>query len=106
MTAETSTPVSATALPDFNKLVAALAVPARWRLLKPMTNGERWMASELAPLAGCSPSMACKHMRVLRYAGLVVKNHARLYNIPKNLLPTPGAAVVDCGFCLLRLDAI
>lgn len=71
MTAESSTPVSATALPDFNKLMAALAVPARWCLLKLMTNGERWMASELAPLAGCSPAMACKHMRVLRDAGLV-----------------------------------
>lgn len=106
MSNQTSTTAPATALPDLNKLVAALRVPARWRILKAMTNGEQWMAIEVARVAGCTAAMACKHMAALRAAGLVVQGHAHLYQIPKHLLPTPGAAVVDCGLCLLRLDSI
>jgi len=40
----------------------------------------------------------------LRAAGLVVQGHAHLYQIPKQLLPTPGT--LDCGLCLLRLDSV
>jgi len=34
-----------------------------------------------------------------------VQGRGRLYNIPKQYLPSPGEAVVDYGHCLLRLDA-
>jgi len=38
-------------------------------------------------------------------AGLVVQERERLYQIPKQYLPTPGQPVVDFGHYLLRLDA-
>jgi hypothetical protein len=43
---------------------------------------------------------------MLRRAGLVVQGCGRLYQVPKQYLPTPGQPVVDFGHCLLRLDAM
>ena len=41
---------------------------------------------------------------MLRRAGLVVQGRGRLYQVPKQYLPTPGQPIVDFGHCLLRLD--
>jgi predicted transcriptional regulator len=106
MTTETSKTVSATAAPDLNKLTAALSHPIRWRILKQLTNSEAQMVLEIAQAVGCSADMASKHLAKLRSAGLVVQGHAHLYQIPKALLPTPGAAVVECSLCMLRLDTV
>jgi len=43
---------------------------------------------------------------MLRRAGLVVQGCGRLYQVPKQYLPTPGQPVVDFGHCLLLLDAM
>lgn len=106
MPTETSKTVPATTLPDLNKLTAALSHPIRWRILKLLTNGQPHMVLEVADAVGCSADMASKHLAKLRAAGLVVQGHAHLYQIPAQLLPTPGAAVLDCGLCLLRLDSV
>ena len=98
--------MAATLLPDLNKLTAALSHPIRWRILKAMTNGEQHMVLEIAKAVGCSADMASKHLAKLHAAGLVVQGHAHLYQIPAPRLPTPGAATLDCGLCLLRLDLI
>jgi len=106
MTIETSKTVSATTLTELNKLAAALSHPVRWRILKELTNGQPQMVLEIALAVGCSADMTSKHLAKLRAAGLVVQGHAHLYQIPAQLLPTPGAAAVDCGLCLLRLDSL
>ena len=106
MPTETSKTTAATMLPDLNKLAAAMSHPNRWRILKQLANGQPHMVLEIARAVGCSADMTSKHLAKLRAAGLVVQGHAQLYQIPAQLLPTPGAATVDCGLCLLRLDAI
>jgi len=106
MPTETSKTTAATALPELNKLAAALSHPMRWRILKELANGKEHMVLEIAKAVGCSADMASKHLAKLHAAGLVAQGHAHLYQIPAQMLPTPGAATVDCGLCLLRLDAI
>ena len=44
--------------------------------------------------------------RVLKERNLMTaRGRGRLYQMAKQYLPTPGQLVVDCGHCLLRLDA-
>jgi DNA-binding transcriptional ArsR family regulator len=97
--------VAVTPLSDLGLLAAALGHSARWKILKELSAGEPRMVRELAKVAGCSPDMASKHLAKLRKAGAVVQGRGRLYQIPKQYLPTPGQPVVDFGHCLLRLDA-
>ena len=89
---------------DLNKLAAALSHPVRWRILKELAGGETRMVIELAAAVKCSADMASKHLAKLQAAGLVVQGRGRLYQIPAQLLPAPGA--LDCGLCLLRLDSV
>jgi len=92
-------------LPDLKPLTNALSHPARWKMLKELTAGESRAIAELAGVGECSYESARKHLAVLCRAGIVVQGRGRLYQIPKQYLPTPGEPVVDFGHCLLRLDA-
>jgi predicted transcriptional regulator len=92
-------------LPDLNRLAKAMSQPTRWKMLKELTVGEARTIRELAGVGGCSYENARKHLAVLQQAGLVVQGRGRLYQIPKQYLPTPGQPVADFGHCLLRLDA-
>ena len=92
-------------LPDLKRLANALSHPARWKMLKELTAGEPRAIAELAGAGECSYESARKHLAVLCRAGIVVQGRGRLYQIPKQYLPTPGEPVVDFGHCLLRLDA-
>ena len=92
-------------LPDLDRLAKALSHVARWKMLKEFSAGEPRTIAELATAGGCSYESAVKHAVVLRRAGLAVQERGRLYQIPKQYLPTPGQPVVDFGHCLLRLDA-
>jgi len=87
------------------RVAAALGNHTRWLILKELSSGEPRMVRELAAVCGRSPDMTSKHLAVLREAGMVAQGRGRLYQIPKQYLPTPGEAVVDYGHCLLRLDA-
>ena len=87
-----------------DSLISALSCPTRWNILKALCAGEPLGAAELGSIAGCNVSTACKHMRILSDAGLVVQGRGRLYRIPSRFQPTPGKAVLDYGHCLLRLD--
>jgi predicted transcriptional regulator len=104
-TSETQRTAIATPLSDFKCLASALGNPARWEMLKELSTGEPRSIGELATAAGCQYDNAGRHLAVLRKAGLVVQGRGRLYQIPKQYLPTPGQPVVDYGHCLLRLDA-
>ena len=92
-------------LPDLELLVTALSHTTRWKMLKELTCGEARTIDEMAKVGGCSYDNASKHLFRLLRAGLIVRGRGRLYQIPKQYLPTPGQPVVDFGHCLLRLDA-
>ena len=94
-----------TPLPDLEMLVTAISHTTRWRMLKELTCGEARTVDELARAGGCSYDNASKHLVMMRKAGLVAQGRGRLYQLPKQYLPTPGQPVVDFGHCLLRLDA-
>jgi predicted transcriptional regulator len=94
-----------TPLPDLERMVTALGHTTRWKMLKDLCAGEPRTIAELAKISGCHYDNAFKHLAVLRNAGLIVQKHGRLYELPKQYLPTPGQPVVDFGHCLLRLDA-
>jgi len=94
-----------TPLPDHERLVTALSHSTRWKMLKELTAGEARTIQELADVGGCSYENARKHLAVLQAAGMIVQGRGRLYQIPRQYLPTPGQPVVDFGHCLLRLDA-
>jgi predicted transcriptional regulator len=74
-------------------------------MLKELSAGEPRTIDEMAKVAGCSYDNASEHLAMLRRAGLMVRGRGRLYQVPKQYLPTPGQPVVDFGHCLLRLDA-
>jgi DNA-binding transcriptional ArsR family regulator len=98
------TPIG-TPLPNLELLASALGHTTRWKMLKELSAGEPRTIDEMAKVAGCSYDNASKHLAMLRRAGLVVQGRGRLYQVPKQYLPTPGQPVVDFGHCLLRLDA-
>jgi hypothetical protein len=92
-------------LPDREQLATILGHTGRWEMLKELTSGEPRTIAELAAVSGCSYESTLKHLAVMRAAGVVVQGRGRLYNIPKQYLPSPGEPLVDFGHCLLRLDA-
>jgi DNA-binding transcriptional ArsR family regulator len=96
---------TAAPLPDLTGVVSGLSHTTRWKMLKELSGGEARSIDELAKVSGCAYGNAARHLIRLRQAGLVVQGRGRLYNIPKQYLPSPGQAVVDYGHCLLRLDA-
>ena len=101
-TTEAAKTATLTSLLNLELLVGALGNPKRWKMLKELSGGEPRATAELAAVAGCNYDNAGRHLAVLRKAGLVVQGRGRLYQIPKQYLPTPGQ--VDYGHCLLRLD--
>jgi DNA-binding transcriptional ArsR family regulator len=105
-TSETSKTALGAPLPDLTRLVSGLGHTTRWKMLKELSCGEARSIDELAKVSGTNYDNASRHLVVLRKAGLIVQGRGRLYNIPKQYLPSPGQAVVDYGHCLLRLDVV
>ena len=104
-TPETPKIAIATPLPDLELLITALGHSTRWKMLRELTCGEARTIDEMAKVAGCSYDNAAKHLAQLFRAGLVVRGRGRVYQMARHYLPTPGQPVVDCGHCVLRLDA-
>lgn len=102
---DTSTQSSLPSL-NLDLLIVALAHKARWRVLKFMTHGEPREVRELAHAVGCTRQNMSRHLHLLNRLGLVVRGRGGLYQIPKQFLPAPGQPILDCGHCLLRLDAV
>ena len=92
-------------LPDLELLATALSHTTRWKMLKELTHGEPRTIDEMAKVAGVSYDNASKHLGRLYRAGLVERGRGRVYQMARRYLPAPGQAVVDCGHCVLRLDA-
>ena len=92
-------------LPDPERMIHAIGHPMRWRLLRELSSGDVRTIGELAAAAGCQYDNALRHLGILRQAGLVVQERGKLFNIPRQFLPTPDRPHVDYGHCLLRMDA-
>ncbi len=92
-------------LPDLELLITALSHSTRWKMLKELTCGEARTIDEMAKAGGCRYENAAKHLDRLVRSGVVVRGRGRLYQMAKQYLPAPGQPVVDCGHCVLRLDA-
>ena len=91
--------------PALEAIATALASITRWQILSALSTGEALMVTEIAERIGISPNLTSRHLAGMREAGLVVVGRNRLYQIPKQYLPSPGQRVVDFSHCLLRLDA-
>ena len=94
-----------TTMPHFERTVIAIGHKRRWKILKELSTGEPRTIREIATAAGCSYDNAAQHLKLMRDTGLLEQKYGKLYNIPKQYLPSPGQAVVDYGHCMLRLDA-
>ena len=92
-------------LPDLGLLSNVLGHAPRWKILRELGSGEPRTIAQLAEVVGCSYENALKHLTVMRAAGVIEQKFGRLYNIPKQYLPSPGDPLVDFGHCLLGLDA-
>lgn len=85
-------------------LMSALDSPSRLAILATLCAGEPLGASDLAQVAGCTPSAASKHMRILVSAGICVQGRGRLYRLAPGFQTQPGARELEFGHVLLRLD--
>jgi len=85
-------------------LARVFATPERIRILRILAMGEALMAKEIAARIRQKPSMASKHLRVLRESGILLRGRGNLYAVnPIHLVPGhPGQ--VDLGTCLFRLE--
>ena len=97
--------MSETPLLDFETVLTVVSASIRWKILKVVCDGELIGPQDLAPLVGCTPSAASKHLRVLLDAGVCVQGRGGLYRRAPQFLPPPGQKVIDFGYCLVRLDA-
>lgn len=93
-------------LPNLELLVTAISSTTRWRMLKELTCGEGRTIKELGKVGGVSYAAAAKHLAQLCRTGIVVCRRGHLYHIDKAFLPKAGEPFVDCGYCVLRLDAV
>jgi DNA-binding transcriptional ArsR family regulator len=89
--------------PPLEKLLPALYEPIRWRILSELSSGEPRMVKELAKSLKCSPSLASKHVGVLRRAGLITVGRAGVYLIPPHFIVSAAERHLDFGHCLIRL---
>jgi len=105
-TSESPKNATVTPLSNIDGMIKALGHRTRWKMLKELTCGEPRTITELAKVAGCGYDNASQHLARLFHGGLVERGRGRLYQIPKQYIPTPGQPVLDYGHCLLRLDAV
>ena len=83
----------ALSLENFTK---AIGDPTRWRILAELSKGEPLMVIEIARMLGRSPTVASKHLGVLRQAGVVVIGRGRMYQIVAPFRVESG--VLDFGY--------
>jgi predicted transcriptional regulator len=96
---------SAVLLPfKLETLCSLLGAPVRWFLIRELCKGEALPLGELARRIGCDPSLTSKHLAVLKKHGVVAIYYGQLYRIAPAFQPRPGAATLDLGHCILKLD--
>ena len=86
------------------QLCSVLGEMTRWKILRELAKGEPLPVKELARRTGRSSDVAQKHLAMLKEAKIVVQGYGRLYKLAPGIQPEPGAAVLDLGHCVLRLD--
>lgn len=87
-----------------SKLCSVLGEMTRWKILRELAKGEPLPVKELARRTGRSSDVAQKHVTMLKEAKIVVQGYGRLYKLAPGIQPDPGAAVLDLGHCVIRLD--
>ena len=87
-------------------VLAAIASPTRWAILREMADGRPFAVVELAERLRETPTGISKHMAVLRNSGIVDLGRNRCYSISPAFLADKTKRIVDFGWCLLRLDTI
>jgi DNA-binding transcriptional ArsR family regulator len=101
--------------PDFfgnpTDFLWALSDPARWPVLRALADGKSLSVLELSAIAGRSPDLMSKHLKILREAGAVVvvpapDGDARKvhYAVPEKFrrADESGKPMLDYGVCALR----
>jgi hypothetical protein len=89
---------------DFETVLTVVSASIRWKILKVVCDGELIGPQDLAPLVGCTPSAASKHLRVLLDAGICVQGRGGLYRLAPQFLPAAGTFTLDFGYCQLHLE--
>jgi hypothetical protein len=84
--------------------MSVLSNPGRLAMLSVLCDGEPRGASELATIAGCTPSAGSKHARLMVEAGVLLRGRGQLYRLVPGFQTAPGKRELDFGHCLLRLD--
>lgn len=108
-------PVPFAVPPDFfaqpTDFLWAVSDPARWPVLRALADGNSLSVLELSAIAGRSPDLMSKHLKILREAGAVVvvpapDGDARKvhYAVPEKFRRTDesGKPMLDYGVCALR----
>lgn len=87
-----------------SKLCSVLGEMTRWKILRELAKGEPLPVKELARRTGRSSDVVQKHVTMLKEAKIVVQGYGRLYKLAPGIQPDAGAAVLDLGHCVIRLD--
>lgn len=98
-----STHRSGTTAPQLSleAVILLLSDRTRWMIIEAMADGEPRMINELAKEVEKSRAAISKHIRVLRYFGLV-RVIRRSYQLVEAYRPAPGQSEVDLGYCVMR----
>lgn len=92
------------------KVLAVVADPARWVVLRELAGGQSLGVRELAAKASRTPNQMGKHLTVLREAGIVElaaspdgDGRKQVHRVPEVFRRIEaGEPVIDLGVCLLR----
>ena len=102
----------ATALLDARKVLAAVADPARFAILRELAAGTPLSVNDLAGRTGRAPDLMSKHLRVLREARLIIAveppgadGRRQFHEIPApfRTRDAAGRTVLDFGAVVLRM---
>jgi DNA-binding transcriptional ArsR family regulator len=95
-----------------DRIFPLLADGARRRMILALARGSAMSVTQLAAAAGKNPSLAGKHIAVLKAGGLIVGSREespdkrrQLYQLAPHVRPEmkDGQLVLDFGFCMFRL---
>ncbi|MEO5719772.1 MAG: ArsR family transcriptional regulator, partial [Chthoniobacterales bacterium] len=86
------------------ELLAVLASPSRWLILRELASGDKLMVAELAERVGLNPDATSKAMAVLREARVVTQGRNRLYQLAPQFIVDKTERILDFGYCQLRMN--
>jgi DNA-binding transcriptional ArsR family regulator len=88
---------------SFAVLASALGSKTRLQILRELATSDGLLVVELAERVRLRHPVVSDHMKVLREAGMVVKNRAGMYVIAPGRLVSKELGALDFGCCQLKL---